>query len=251
MLDKEGQQRTFNQFMELFVLPEITRRKESGRLPEKFVLNAAQIIFYGDGRRPTVRLNEETKIVAKIKLKNGVKKDKGEAVLRNEIERLENLRLIDEEEPEYAHASMVKFGNHWLLGFDFRYNKRLAREHFKTAKQFYESAKNAHQNKLMTPFVDNLFSCIELLAKSELLLMPDEKFKEKATHKAIQIKYNKFVEIGNANLDFKTALNKLSGLRNSARYLKSNFRLSQAEAQEYLSIAREMIDYLEPILEKH
>lgn len=219
MLDEKGQQRTFNQFMELFVLPEITRRKQSRRLTEKFELSAAQVLFYSDGRRPVVRLNEETKIIAEVKLKKGIKKDKGEAILQNEIERLEGLRLIDEEEPEYAHVSMVRFKDHWLLGFDFRYNKKLAREHFKTAKEFYDLAQNAYQKKLEAPFIDNLFSCIELLARAELLLIPDEKFKKKATHKAIQIKYNKFVEIGNAKLDFKTALNKLSGLRNSASYL--------------------------------
>lgn len=250
MLDKEGQQRTFNQFMELFVLPEITRRKEAGVLPDKFVLNAAQVIFYDDGRRPLVRLNEDAKILAKIKLKNGVNKEKGEDVFQNEIEKLETLRLMDEEESKYAHISIIRFKNHWILGFDFRYNKKLARDHFKTAAQFYSSAQNAYQNNLMVPFIDNLFSAIELLAKSELLLMPDEEFKKKTTHKGIQIKYSKFVDIGNAKLDYKKSLNKLSGLRTSARYLKSDFQLSETEAQEYLEVVKEMLDYLEFKLSK-
>lgn len=251
MLDTEGQKRVFNNFIELFVLPEITRRKKNGNLSDKFVLYSAQVIFYGDNRGDIVRLNKEVKLLAQVKLKDGIKKDKGDFVsLHDEIEELKNFRLVEEEEPECAHISMLKIKDHWLLTFDCRYNKGLAREHFKVAKQFYECAQYALQNKMISPFIDNLFSCVELLAKSELLLVPDEKFLKKTSHKNIQMKYNSFVDIGNAQLNFKTALNKLSGLRSSARYLKSIFQLSEIEAQKYLSIAREMFDYLESRLEK-
>jgi uncharacterized protein (UPF0332 family) len=243
MLKKEAQQRTFSELMELFVLPEVTRRKEAGRLPEKFRLNAAQILFYSDGRKPAVRLNEETKIIATVKFKNIVNKQKGEAVFWNEIDNVENLRLIDEEDKEYAHVSMLRLKGHWNIAFDFRYNKGAAREHFKVAKEFYKAAKNAHKNRWLAPFVDNLFSCIELLAKSELLLLSE--VKKKTTHVAIQMKYNRFVNCGNEKSDFKAALNKLSAIRHSARYLSSSFSLLDSEGGEYLNTAKEMLDYLE------
>lgn len=252
MLDKEGQERTFKQLMELFVIPEIARRKETGGLLKNFVLNKAQVIFDDEGE-PSVRLNEETKIVAKVKLKSGVKKNKDEAVFENEIERIENLQLLDEEEPKYAHVSMVRYGNRWLLAFDFRYNKDLARDHFETARQFYKSAQDAYKNKLLAPFIDNLFSCIELLAKSELLLIPDSKFRRTAKHRAIQSRYNQFMYIDKDKLGFRTALNELSKLRNSARYLKPKAlsSLEEDKAQDYLTVARAWIDYLEQRLEKH
>jgi uncharacterized protein (UPF0332 family) len=252
MTDKEGFQRTFNHMMELYVNLEVTQRKNRGVLPDKFVLHAAQILFKDDGGRPLVRLNEETKIIAKAKLKSGIKKDEGEFIdLNNEIEKINSLTLMDDEESKYAHITTFRFGDRWLLGFDFRYNKGLARTHFEVAKQFFEVANISYEKELTRPFIDNLFSCVELLAKCELLLMPNKKFKEKASHGGIQMKYNQFVNIGNAKSNFKTALNKLSSLRDSARYLRSNLRLSETESEKYLLIAKEMFDWVESRLIRH
>lgn len=73
--------------------------------------------------------------------------------------------------------------------------------------------------------------------------MPDPRFK--STHRCIQLKYNKYVDIGNAKPEFKTTLNKLAGLRDSARYLKADFKLSDGEGKQYLDVASEMIAYIE------
>ena len=135
--------------------------------------------------------------------------------------------------------------NEWILAFDFRYNKDLAREHLRAAKEFYETAKLALSQDSIRPFIDNLFSAIELLAKSELLLMPDKDFYEKATHKGIQCRYNQHVNLGNAKVEYKSALNKLASLRNLARYLKSELRLGPNDEQEFLKTAMDMIDYIE------
>lgn len=251
MLDYEARQRAFDQFMQLFVLPEIERRKKEGGLSEEFILKKAQVIFSGDGTRPVVRINDEARILAKVKLKDGIKKNKGEVIRWNDIEDIKMLRLPDDEEEKYAHISMMRVGGHWLLVFDFRYNKGLARTCVEVAKQFFDSARDALEKKRPAPFIDNLFSSIELLAKAELLLIPDPKFKQTATHKGIQLKYGRYVDIGNAKPEFKATLNKLSGLRDSARYLKSDFNLSDEEGQKYLVIASDMISYLEEQLKKH
>lgn len=251
MLDKEGQQRSLNQFMQLFILPEIDRRKRDGKLPTNFTLTQAQVIFAGDGSRPVIRLNEEAKIKAKVKLKEGVKCNKGDLVKLSDIDHIAMIRLPDDEEEKYAHLSMIMINGEILFTFDFRYNKGEARNCFNVAKQFFNSAKDAVEKNMPAPFIDNLFSCVELLAKSELLLMPDPKFKRKSTHRNIQLKYNKYVDIGNAKLQFKTALNKLAGLRDSARYLKSDFKLSDEEKKQYIGIASEMISYIEMQIRKN
>ncbi len=250
MLENEGRQRAFDQFMHLFVLPEIECRKKENILPEKFVLNMAQVIFSGNSTRPVVRLNEETKILAKCKLKSGIKMNKGNVVSWRQIENIQVIRLPDDEEGKYAHISMVRVGGTWLFSFDFRYNKELARNCFETAKQFLYSAQEALEEKRPAPFIDNLFSAIELLAKAELLLMPDPKFKQKATHKSIQLKYGRYVDIGNAKPEFKKTLNELTGLRNSARYLKSDYNLNPEEGKKYLAITTDMVSYVEWQLRK-
>ena len=133
----------------------------------------------------------------------------------------------------------------WLLTFDFKYNKDLARKHLSLAIAFFKSAELALNNKLLAPFIDNLYSAAELLAKSELLLHPDKKILKKATHKSIQQKYINYVKIGIVYPRHCTVLNKLSGLRISARYLRSALRIVQRDANNFLKEVKKMIDHLE------
>jgi len=235
--------------MELFILPEITRRKNSGILPDNFVLSQAQVLLLGDGTPAKVRLNEEAEIVAEAKLKEGIAKQPGDPILPDEIETLGGLRLPDDKEPDFAHISFVNYRGRWLMSFDFRYNKRLARKHLDAARQFYDSARYSYKKGLLSPFIDNLFNCVELLAKAELLLMQNY-LKKKTSHDDIKIKYTRFVDIGNAKPDFKATLNKLSGRRIPARYLKGNFRVSEQEAEKYLAVAKDMLDYIDSRLVK-
>ena len=243
MPDPNIYQRTFNHFLELWILPEIARRKERGLIPDNFSLSIAQVLFSLDERQPIVRLNKECKIVAKVKVRKSV--EKGELATLDKIDSFENISLVQEEEPYYAHVSAFLLKDEWIFAFDFRYNKGLARQHLKAAKEFYETARLALSQDSISPFIDNLFSAIELLAKSELLLMPDKDFYEKATHKGIQCRYNQHVNLGNAKIEYKSALNKLASLRNSARYLKSEFRLAPNDGQEFIKTAMDMIDYVE------
>jgi uncharacterized protein (UPF0332 family) len=128
--------------------------------------------------------------------------------------------------------------------------KGLARKHLDVAKQFYQTARNACENSRWSPFIDNLFSSVELSAKSELLLMPDKQFAHRMNHIAIKSKYNGFVKIGNAKSDYARALNHLSELRGKARYLKSEFVIDSVNAQHLLKVAEDMISYVKLRLEK-
>jgi len=49
-------------FMDIFITPEVMRRQAIGELPQPVDLRAAQIIFYPDGKKPTVRINSEVKL---------------------------------------------------------------------------------------------------------------------------------------------------------------------------------------------
>jgi hypothetical protein len=248
MLDEEGAQRSFNQMMELFVTPEINRRKEAGTLPSNFRLWAAQVVFCPDWKRPLIRLNEEAKIQAKAKIKDAVP---GSMISINAIEEIVDLRLPDDEESQYGHVTILRFKDHWLYTFDFRYNKGLAREHAQVAKQFLELARYARESQFVSPFIDNLFSCVELCARSELLLIPDKKFKQKAAHSTVKSKHNRFLGKLDPNNPFNKMLNELSAIRNNARYLRNLVKISASKSQEYLETAQEMLVHLEAKLRKH
>ena len=241
-MDKKFGSKVLQQFMDLFVIPEIRRREENGLLSKPFQLQSAQIIFYPDGRKPIVRLNSEIKAIGHMKLKDGVSKKAGEPILENEIEGLTGIELSEESESDYGHATLVRLHNHWTIAFDFRYNKGFAKKHLATAQQFMDAATYSFNQKHWAAFADNLFSTCELLAKATLLVFPDPQLAKKATHRSIQMKYNRFADFGNVKVEYKKTLNKLSGLRDKARYLKSLFSLSETEAANLLQTAGEMIE---------
>ena len=246
-INQEMAKRFFEQMITLFVEPEIQRRKEAGDIPDSFVLNGVQIVFYPDGRKPYVRLNHEVRAIAKIKLKNGVIKRPGEPIYKHEVERLGQMTLADPEEADYGHATMVRIdGAAWTLSFDFVYNKALSKNHLERAEGFLKSAEQNLVIENWAPFVDNLYSACELIATSILLAMPDPKFRKKASHKSIHLRFNSFADLGNVKDESRVALNKLSGMRPSARYLKGGgLKITKEDAGSYLQIVREMKQYAE------
>ncbi len=239
-LPEEFGRRLLDQFLELYILPELRRRKEQGRLEDSFVLQMAQIVFYPDDKKPEIRINSEVKALALVKLKSGVSKNKGDPIYSTEIEDMDRFQLTDNDNPDCGHATIVKIDDRWMIAFDFRYNKALAKKHIETAKRFHESAELAFREKNYPPCLDNLFSAAELASKATLLLMPDAKFRKQATHKGIQFRYNKFADLGNVGQKFREALNKLSGLRVRARYY-GDVQISENEIQSLLDIVKEMI----------
>jgi hypothetical protein len=91
----------FDQIIQLWVLPELQRRKQSLKETE---LRGAQMIFYSDGRNHVVRINDEIKAIGKVRLKPGIGKEKGEPVYENEVEGLEIINLTEEDSAR-ANAS--------------------------------------------------------------------------------------------------------------------------------------------------
>ena len=77
-MDEEIAKRIFQQVMDLWIEPEIKKRKSLNRLPENFNLKAAQIIFSLDRGWNKVRLNGEIKAKANMKLR--VAKNKGDPI---------------------------------------------------------------------------------------------------------------------------------------------------------------------------
>lgn len=240
--DREFGEKVLQQFMDLFVTPEVKRRREIGELDKPLDLRAAQIIFFPDGRKPQVRINSEIRAISKVKFKPGISKKPGEPIFENEIDGLQEINLTEEDDPDCGHATLVRIADSWTIAFDFRYNKALSKKHIETAKQFYEAAEFSYNHGNWSPFVDNLFSATELIAKCILLSMPDAKFRKKSSHKAIQIRFNRFANLGNVEAVYRETFNKLSGLRDSARYLKATMSISEEEAKRLLNIVGSMIE---------
>lgn len=236
-------QRTFQQFMDLFIIPEVRSRQKSESLEDPINIQAAQIIFYPDGRRPEVRINTEVKAQNVVTLKNNDNRKPGDIVSWNDIADIEKIQLTDQDDPDCCHVTLFRLKTGWHFTFDFRYNKQLAKRHSETANEFYEAAESAFNKKHYAAFLDNLFSACELAARSVLLLIPDKKFREKTTHSSVHSRYNRSASIGNYQPQHCETYNKLYGLRKKARYLKSDYSLSVKEGSELLKGVKEMIEY--------
>lgn len=241
MLGNAGARNLLDQLMNIYIIPELRKRE----LAQSFSVHVAQIIFFPDRRPPEVRINEEVKAIAKVKLKPGIRKQKNEPIYENEIENLSKISLTKDDDSDCAHVTLLRIGEEWTIEFDFRYNKDLALRHIRTAKQFYEVAQFSYEKKFWSPFVDNLFSSCELVARATLLLFWDPRypmFRKKATHNLIRFRYDRFSKWGWVPSEHRTTLNKLSGFRSSARYLKGNLNINEKVAEELLLNVKKMIE---------
>lgn len=218
-LDSEFANNVFNNMMDLFFNPEIAKRKEEKLLSENFQMIAAQAIIFPDGRMPLIRFNEDVK--AEVKLKKEVNNDKNNFwPSQNEVN---TIKLVEKDFMNCGHITIILLNDGYKLSFDFQYNKQTSLEHLKVAQEFLNTARFALDNKLFYSFIDNAFSTVELLAKTNLLIEAHPKTNVK-THKSIQTAFN--LRFKNSQTLFeierRKALNRLSEKRTNARYLEGN-----------------------------
>ncbi len=226
--------------MDIWITPEVKRRQEKGNLPKPLALQAAQIIFHSDGKPDEIRINDEVKINVQAKIKKNVKKQIGEPIYLHETEKIENLNLREDEDPNACHISLCKFGNKWILAFDSIYNKGDAKNFIRVSKQFLDTAKYAAKQKNLNSFIDNAFSSVELAAKAFIVTIPSKQNKS-MNHKRIHVQYNLHHKLGNINSKYCDTLNKLRENRSSARYDGREIELEENEISALLKIIEDMI----------
>ena len=176
------------------------------------------------------------KAIAKCKVNKD--KNKGDIIYEEDIENIESIELTNRD-PNSAHVTLLLIKGRWIISFDFRYNKKRILEHIEASKEFLESAKdNLTQNRLR-PFFEDSFACAELLAKSILLQLPDKKILYGKDHASRINQFKNWASLGNVNQQHSDILERLKGLRSSARYLSSN-EFKQENPKKVFSILEDM-----------
>ena len=117
--DANGYDRTIRQAFELWIEPEMNRRRQAGTIGAAFQLNMAQVVFDPTGGGPSVRLNEEVKGVLSVETARPI--EKGELVKMSDIAEIRTHSLTDDD-PDAGHFTIIRFKDIWFLSFDFRYN---------------------------------------------------------------------------------------------------------------------------------
>ena len=237
-MESEIANRVFQQVMELWVLPEIEKRKRESRLENPFVLRKAQILFSHYKSAPKIRLNQQVKAIAKTQINRDIKA--GEIIYEKDVENIEDIKLTDQD-PNYAHITLLLFKDKWYISFDFRYNKDKAKEYLEAAKEFLDSVKDDFKNNRLRPFFECSFACAELLTQALLIQF----FKQSTlkNHKQRMKGIRLWAELGNVKEEFSGKLSKLFWLRNSARYL-STTEFKQENPKEYLDSLEEMYNFV-------
>ena len=70
-IDSEVGGKVVQNFFDVWINPEIARRRAQGNLPEGFVLRGAQVIFNMDAAPTQVRLNEQVRGIMHAESING------------------------------------------------------------------------------------------------------------------------------------------------------------------------------------
>jgi hypothetical protein len=241
-MEEEIGQKIFQQVMDIWVIPEIERRKYSGRIDQNFILNGAQIVFSFEWRFPKIRINDEIKAVMEGKINRDIKK--GEKVYEKDLDSIESIKLTNEDS-NCGHITILRFRDKWVVSFDANYNKKIRKEYLDASKEFYKSAsENLDQNYLRV-FYDNAFSSAELCALSILLSWSSKKIiNDKKHYQRIEF-FEKAAEVNKTN--HPKLLRKLKNLRQSARYL-SNDDFQREKHEEIKSALKEMIDFANTLL---
>lgn len=223
--------------LKTWVQPEIEARRAGGRLTPSFTLSKAQVIFDLESPRPVVRLNEEIRVVLLAKAARAIKG--GETVAVEDLSEIREIHLTDLD-PNAAHVTLIFFRGSWHLAFDFRYNATRIGKLLDAARQFLDCAGFALNIGHLHAGLDNLFSAVELMAKSIILRLPDEKALKSKKHGYFATALNLWGKLGNVDPKFTELLNTLSEARGSARYLERPLPMDLDGARNRLALAEEM-----------
>lgn len=232
---KEFNDNFFKHIAELYIDPEIKRRKDGNLLPNDFVLYAVQVVMNHDAPNE-VRINDE--VSAHVVGNFSKPFTDGEQVSIDDLESIADIQLTDRD-PNAGHVTLLVHKGQWVGRFDFRYNADRTRSHMTAAREFLDSAQFALQKKHLRSVTDNLFSATELMAKG-LLLMHDDSMLSGKSHGVVHSRFNLWGHLGNTDPRYTSLLNKLASLRGPSRYLDKEFHLSPDEAKEMIDVAEDM-----------
>lgn len=240
-ISKEFKDNLYDQIFKVWANPEIERRKLAGVLPEDFIPWAVQVIIDPDGIEQ-VRFNEEVQGIFRIR-PNPNKPKAGLvsiAEFQSIVEDIEEFELTDQDPPNAAHITLIRYFSGFFIAFDFHYNAARILDHILAAREYLDIARIAFDKEMFRPFIANLHIAVELSAKALLLMHPDKALLHSKKHNYTQSKYNLYAKLGDTEQKFAQLLNKLAELRNPARYPNESFEVDVEEARELLSTAENM-----------
>jgi len=231
---------------DLWFDPEIKRRQASGSLPTPFHVWAVQVLLEV-GKPPSIFLNDQLKGVLQAQILPDFKSpvERGAEIRFDELGDIVGMQLTNDQ-PNAGHLTAILHRNNWYLLFDFRYNAARVARHLSVAREFLSAAESAYAAKHYHPAIDNLFASVELVAKSYLLMLPDERVLTSARHGFVSTHFNIHGgKHGNVDPAFVSLFNELAGEWTSARYPDEPLRRGPPSIERWLKTARSFLEDME------
>lgn len=245
-IDKVMYVNLLKQLFEVWVNPEIEKRKEAGIFSNGTNVRRVQVLFSVEGK-PIVRINEEVKVIGKVKINRPVKK--GEAIYEKDIEEIPELYL-EKHERDFGHITAIQFRGSWLLTFSFIYDVSKSKKLFEIGCEFLEAAKKSYDNGNLRPVVENLSVAAENLAKARIYFHPDEEIRKSKKHGTTWAKVNTYSRSQVFSEDQKVAFNRLMQTRDQARY-DMDFKPLKSELKKQISAIELLKKEVNLILVRH
>lgn len=227
--------------------PEVRRRMEAGELEEGTVIHRAQVVFWLDRDRPEVRLNGEVSGQAMAVAARDIAK--GEELTTDDISGVSGY-MLPEEDGDAPHVTMFSTASGLSIVFDGAYNTLLIGSQLNAADEFIGLTETALERGSLRGFAENAFAATELLARAELLSLPDRRVAKGRTHRTTKGLYNQWAKLGNTERRFAELLNRLGDLREPARYLQTEFSLDPATAARHMATLHDMRRHVESVRPK-
>jgi hypothetical protein len=219
-----------NQIFETWVEPELSQR---GLQLSRDQISKVVIEMDPSQARPIIRINEEATIIAEAKATRAIVA--GEPVFEDDFDQVRMVRPAEiGDNSGWACFAVIK--GHYVIGFDFRYNRSLAAALLKRADEFLAAARAA---LLTSPAVacDTAFSAAELSVQAQMLLQQQVT----KNHWKRQNWLDAWTELENSPSTHSIALRELNSYRAAARYADGELNIPGTRLAELLDIAEEMI----------
>lgn len=237
---KPGEPEIWRWARETYLEPAIALR-ETVSPSEGVIRDRAQIVFCF-GRSPEVRFGKEVVgqevVESQLRVPGGA--DWVEDPEEVDVSRFE----LPQEDSSAGHITAFSRGSGLDLVIVGAAMDESITSELTAADEFIDSAERALAGPL-GPFANVAYPAAEMLARAELLRLPDPRLNAVKTHRTVRSRYNLWARFGNTEPRFATLLNDLADWQRDAKYKRSKFSLSRDQAEGCMETMKKMRSHAE------
>ena len=235
-----------------FVYPEIMHRVHNGKLLPSYKPTLIHMLLNSRSSKNKILLGNETNFQGNYVLKKDRDFKPGEDIKLEEIKEITKIFPRDNYMGDSAHIMLLKFKNKWLCCIDLVFDRLKIKRKMRSAQEFLDSAEHNLEKKQWSPFATSIWRATELAALSLLLIRFQGDFSIHQDHVETRKRFKALCKMKNISSRFGDHFDSIYELYKTAAYaqgIKRDFKLDESQAQEFVATTRELIAYVNQVLE--